>query len=48
MTKKSGLKTPDWITEGYDSKADWEKAKSIHKEKKQEKNSFKKMQRRLN
>lgn len=23
------LETPDWIREGYDSKADWEKAKGI-------------------
>ncbi len=30
----SAMKTPDWINEGYDSKADYEKAKGIHKEKK--------------
>ncbi|HEA46508.1 MAG TPA: hypothetical protein ENH99_01880 [Candidatus Pacearchaeota archaeon] len=28
------MTTPDWIKEGYDSKADYEKAKGIHKEKK--------------
>ncbi len=28
------MKTPDWILEGYDSKADYEKAKGIKKEKK--------------
>ena len=28
------MKTPDWILEGYDSKADWEKAKGIKSEKK--------------
>jgi hypothetical protein len=25
------LQTPDWINEGYDSKADWEKTKGIKK-----------------
>jgi transcription elongation factor Elf1 len=28
------LSTPAWITEGYDSKADWEKAQGIDKKKK--------------
>lgn len=28
------MKTPDWIIEGYDSKADYEKAKGITSEKK--------------
>ncbi len=39
MPKKSKLKTPEWITGGYDSKADWEKAqgKKISSEKKSEK-----------
>lgn len=32
--KKSKLATPDWIIEGYDSKADWEKTKGISEEKK--------------
>lgn len=31
---KSKLSTPDWITEGFDSKADWEKAHGIKNEKK--------------
>lgn len=26
MPKKNKLSTPEWIKEGYDSKADWEKA----------------------
>ncbi len=34
MAKKSKLSTPDWIREGYDSKAGWEKAKGIKREKK--------------
>jgi len=28
------MKTPDWILEGFDSKADWEKAKGIVSKKK--------------
>ena len=32
--KKEKMKTPDWIIEGYDSKADYEKAKGITSEKK--------------
>jgi len=32
--KKEKMKTPDWIIEGYDSKADWEKKKGISSEKK--------------
>jgi ribosomal protein S27AE len=31
------LATPDWIREGFDSKADWEKAHGAKKEKKSEK-----------
>ncbi len=34
MPKKSKMKTPDWILEGYDSKADWEKAYGVSSEKK--------------
>ncbi len=34
------LSTPDWIREGFDSKADWEKAKGI-KETKKEGKTFK-------
>ncbi len=34
MAKKSKLSTPEWITGGYDSKADWEKAQGIKTEKK--------------
>lgn len=29
------MKTPDWILEGYDSKADWEKKKGITSKKKE-------------
>ena len=32
------MKTPEWILEGYDSKADWEKVKGIVSEKKIGKN----------
>jgi hypothetical protein len=50
MAKKSKLATPDWIKEGYDSKADWEKANGLKNEedkdkkipKKSEKNKTKK------
>lgn len=28
---KSKMKTPDWILEGFDSKADWEKAHGLSK-----------------
>ncbi len=34
MAKKEKLSTPDWIKEGYDSEADYNKAKGIKKEKK--------------
>ncbi len=34
MEKKGKLATPDWITEGFDSKADWEKAHGVKKQKK--------------
>ena len=30
----SAMKTPDWIIEGFDSKADWEKKKGIKSKKK--------------
>ena len=32
MTKKNKVATPDWILEGYDSKADYEKAKQATKQ----------------
>lgn len=32
--KKSKVQTPDWVLEGYDSKADYEKAKGIKSQKK--------------
>lgn len=38
---KSKLATPDWIKEGYDSKADWEKAHGIKEGKKKEGKTFK-------
>jgi len=31
--KKSKLSTPDWVLEGYESKADYEKAKGVKKKK---------------
>jgi hypothetical protein len=34
MAKKPKMQTPDWILEDFDSKADWEKAHGIKKEKK--------------
>ncbi len=34
MAKKSKLATPEWITGGFDSKADWEKATGAKQEKK--------------
>ena len=34
MAKKGKLSTPEWITEGFDSKADWEKKHGISTEKK--------------
>jgi DNA-directed RNA polymerase subunit M/transcription elongation factor TFIIS len=34
MAKKNKLATPEWITGGYDSKADWEKAQGVSSEKK--------------
>ena len=34
MAKKSKLSTPAWILEGYDSEADYNKAKGISNEKK--------------
>jgi DNA-directed RNA polymerase subunit M/transcription elongation factor TFIIS len=36
MPKKPKIQTPEWITGGYDNKADWEKAKGIKKDKKVE------------
>ncbi len=38
---KSKLATPDWIKEGYDSPADWEKAHGKSKKKKAEGKTFK-------
>ena len=37
MPKKSKLSTPEWILEGYDSSAEYERLKGIKKEKKTEK-----------
>ncbi len=37
MVKKSKLSTPDWIREGYNSEAEYNKAKGISNEKKKEK-----------
>ncbi len=34
MEKKNKLSTPEWITEGFDSKADWEKKHGISTEEK--------------
>ena len=34
MARKKKLATPDWIIEGFDSPADYNKAKGIKKEKK--------------
>lgn len=34
MAKKKKLSTPDWIVEGYDSEADYNKAKGIDTKKK--------------
>ena len=34
MAKKSKLKTPSWIVEGFDSEADYNQSKGIAKEKK--------------
>ncbi len=34
MAKKKGIKTPEWILEGYSSKEEYEKAKGISKKKK--------------
>jgi len=33
MAKKNKLSTPDWITEGFDSKADWEKSHGVSEKK---------------
>ncbi len=35
------MKTPDWVLEGYDSKADWEKAKGISTGEKKKGKTFK-------
>jgi predicted RNA-binding Zn-ribbon protein involved in translation (DUF1610 family) len=37
---KGKLSTPDWIKEGFDSKADWEKAHGASKKKKEEGKTF--------
>ena len=34
MAKKNKLKTPDWIIEGYDSEANYNKVKGLDKKKK--------------
>ena len=34
MAKKNKLKTPDWVLEGFDSEADYNKKKGIKDEKK--------------
>jgi len=39
--KKAKVKTPDWILEGYDSKADYEKAKGLDKKPKKDGKTFK-------
>ena len=41
MAKKSKLATPAWITEGYDSPAEYEKAKGISSKKKKVGKTFK-------
>ncbi len=41
MAKKSKLKTPDWILEGYDSEEEYNKAKGISPEKKKKGKTFK-------
>jgi len=41
MGKISKISTPDWIKEGYNSKADWEKAKGIKIKKKPQGKIFK-------
>jgi len=41
MTKKGKLSTPDWILEGYDSPAEYAKAKGKTVEKKEKGKSFK-------
>lgn len=40
ITKMGKLATPDWIKEGFDSPADWEKAHGIKKKKKTEGKTF--------
>ena len=37
MPKQGKLATPDWVLEGYDSKADYEKSKGVKKKKIEEK-----------
>lgn len=41
MVKKSKVKTPDWILEGYGSKADYEKAKGLNKKSQKKGKTFK-------
>ena len=41
MAKKSKLKTPDWILQGYDSEEVYNKAKGITSKKKKEGKTFK-------
>ncbi len=40
MAKKSKLKTPEWITEGYDSEEDYLKSKSVKKKSKKSEKIF--------
>ncbi len=41
MVKKAKVQTPAWILEGYDSPAEYNKAKGIKEEKKKEGKTFK-------
>ena len=41
MPKKSKMKTPDWIIEGYDSKEEYEKAKGLPSSKAKKGRTFK-------
>jgi len=41
LSKKSKLKTPEWITEGYDSEEDYLKAKGLDKKQKKHGKTFK-------
>ncbi len=41
MAKRTKLKTPEWITEGYDSEEDYLKAKGLDKKQKKHGKTFK-------